>query len=208
MSAAGNPWVPAQPASTSAMLLVLRVTLGLGLAIAGWGKLGPQFGICNEPMVVDCEAEQREACGGDAICEGLVPARCKDERRAACREKAESAKRYFGGLRLFGPEGTELPGGGELNLLACGVVELLGGLLLALGLLARPTAIPVAFTMAVAMASAHWGSVGISGAFLSEPAFLYLLLATTVLVSGPGAWSIDAQLRRNGAPRPKSGSKK
>jgi putative oxidoreductase len=92
----------------------------------------------------------------------------------------------------------------KLNALAAGSTECLGGLLLALGLFARPVAVPLIFTMIVAYATADREALH---AVFSEPdkfvtaaPFLFLLAALVVLVFGPGRLSLDAlAFRKTGA---------
>lgn len=212
MSGRLGSWLaPRLPGGVSAAVLLVRIALGAAMMVAGWGKVGPQIGFCSASLIADCEREQREACGGDAVCEGLIPARCSDERRAACREKAEAAKRYFAGLQWLGDPAMPFPSGGGLMLWAAGLAELLGGALVLLGLLARLAAIPLAFVMVVAMATAHVDTFEAGGSFLTEPALLLFVLALVVLGSGPGRLSLDGQFaeskgggakRAGTAPRP------
>lgn len=68
--------------------------------------------------------------------------------------------------------------------------EFFGGLLLILGLFTRVACVFVLVTMAVAAFGAHSGDVTGEG----EAAFLYLLLVLTLLITGPGPWSLDAWL--------------
>lgn len=72
------------------------------------------------------------------------------------------------------------------------LAEFGGGLLLALGLLTRPAALAVAFTMAVAFFGQHAGD-----AFADrELALVYGVAALSLLASGSGMFSVDAALRR------------
>jgi len=92
----------------------------------------------------------------------------------------------------------------KLNAIMAGSTEFFGGLLLALGLFARPAAVPLIFTMLVAYATADGEALH---AIFSEPdkfvtaaPFLFLLAALVVLVFGPGRLSLDALVfRRAGA---------
>lgn len=68
-----------------------------------------------------------------------------------------------------------------------GLTEALGGLLLAIGLAARPAAIGLAATMVVALGTAHRGE-----AWLHAKPTAYLVAALVVLAFGPGPWSVDA----------------
>ena len=88
----------------------------------------------------------------------------------------------------------------KLNALAAGATELLGGLLLALGLFARPATVPLIITMIVAYATADSEALR---AIFSEPdgfvtaaPFLFLLASLVVLAFGPGRLSLDAWFSR------------
>lgn len=87
-----------------------------------------------------------------------------------------------------------------LNAIAAGSVEAAGGLLLLLGLGARPAALALTFTMGVAYATADREALQ---AIFTEPdklfaaaPFLFLAASLLVLAFGPGAWSLDAVWRR------------
>lgn len=88
----------------------------------------------------------------------------------------------------------------KLNAVMAGATEFGGGVLLALGLFARPAAVPLIFTMVVAYATADKEALM---AITSEPdkfvtaaPFLFLLASLTVLAFGPGKLSLDAVLFR------------
>ena len=88
----------------------------------------------------------------------------------------------------------------RLNAIMAGSTECFGGVLLALGLFARPAAVPLTFTMLVAYATADREALlGIFSApdkFLGADPFLFLLAAVIVLAFGPGKFSLDALLGR------------
>ncbi|WP_018649422.1 MULTISPECIES: DoxX family protein [Thioalkalivibrio] len=94
---------------------------------------------------------------------------------------------YFGGTLGFEP--------GLLFALAAGIIEVFGGLLLALGLLTRPVALVVAAFLAVTI-TVHWSS----GFFWTEGGFefplMWTLVALAIFFRGGGRWSLDAALRR------------
>jgi putative oxidoreductase len=76
---------------------------------------------------------------------------------------------------------------------AAALSEFLGGLLLALGLLTRPSALFVAFTMAVAAFGRHAADPFSS----KEKALLYLVPAVALLLLGSGRYGVDALIRRS-----------
>lgn len=94
-------------------------------------------------------------------------------------------------------------GGQQQELLSllgvAGLVELVGGALIAVGLFTRPAAFLASGQMAVAYFLGH---VAREGSFLfpvvnrGEPAVLYCFLFLYLAASGPGAWSLDARLRK------------
>ncbi|PTA50854.1 oxidoreductase [Shewanella morhuae] len=110
---------------------------------------------------------------------------------------AHGSQKLFGWFGGYGLEGTGqwmasiglTPG--YLMALMAGSSEFFGGLLLLLGLLTRPTALILSFTMIVAIFSVHIGN----GLFLANNGYefgLALLAATASLaVSGAGKLSLD-----------------
>jgi putative oxidoreductase len=71
------------------------------------------------------------------------------------------------------------------------LTELVGGLLVAVGLLTRPMAAFAAFTMLVAAYS------GLDEPFSGmEKSLLFLTVFVGLIITGPGPWSLDAKLRR------------
>jgi len=89
----------------------------------------------------------------------------------------------------------------KVNALMAGATECGGGVLLALGLFARPASVPLIFTMLVAYGTADREALT---AITSEPdkfvtaaPFLFLLASLIVLAFGPGKLSLDALLGKN-----------
>jgi putative oxidoreductase len=74
---------------------------------------------------------------------------------------------------------------------SAGVAEFVGGLCLAIGLLTRPAALFLAFTMAVAFFLQHAGDPFGD----KEKAFLFGGIALLYLFAGAGRYSVDALLR-------------
>jgi len=82
-----------------------------------------------------------------------------------------------------------------------GVIELVGGVLIALGLFLRPVAFLAAGTMAVAYFQFHFklqfaGSRWVPAVNKGELAALYCFLFLFFATRGPGAASLDARVRR------------
>lgn len=102
------------------------------------------------------------------------------------RNLAETAD-FFRGLQI------PLP---ELNVYMAGGTEMIGGMLLLLGLAARPAAIPVMGTMLVAYMTAHSDQFAAffsnTPVFFKAPPFPYLFTVAMVLLCGPGRLSLDA----------------
>lgn len=100
--------------------------------------------------------------------------------------------------KLFG-----VLGGQQMELVSllglAALIEAVGGALIALGLFTRPAA----FIASGEMAAAYFmGHVAREGQFLfpvanqGEPAVLYCFLFLYLASVGPGAWSLDARLRK------------
>lgn len=84
-------------------------------------------------------------------------------------------------------------------MLTAGVLEFVGGLLLIVGLLTRPTA----FVLTGMMAVAYWGfhaPMGWSPVInMGVPAILYCFIFFYLVFAGPGAWAIDTARSRSAA---------
>lgn len=95
----------------------------------------------------------------------------------------------------FGWMGPDAPVPGVLQFLAF-LSEFGGGIALLFGLLTPLAALGIAFTMAVAMATAHAAHpfVGAPGSPSKELAASYFGIALLMLLTGPGSLSLDALL--------------
>jgi putative oxidoreductase len=96
-----------------------------------------------------------------------------------------------GGQLLFGMFGG-MQGSDTPLLQLCGWICLVGGLLIAFGLLARLAAFVSSGTMAVAYFMVHAPHSFFPIANQGERAVFYSLFFLFVLFYGPGRWSIDA----------------
>ncbi|WP_460448061.1 DoxX family protein [Alsobacter sp. SYSU BS001988] len=124
-------------------------------------------------------------------------------RLAAWSPRMLSVPRIMTGL-LFLEHGTQkilhFPAGGNSPALAslsgmAGVLELVGGLLIALGLFTRPAAFLLSGQMAVAYFLAHaprnFFPVNSGG----DAAILYCFVFLYLVFAGAGPWSVDARRR-------------
>lgn len=100
---------------------------------------------------------------------------------------------WFGGMP-GGQPGATAPLMSQIGI--GGVLELVGGLLIMLGLLTRP----VAFILSGEMAVAYWQFHAPNGAWPilnhGEPAVLFCFIFLYMAAQGGGEWSLDALLRR------------
>jgi len=92
-----------------------------------------------------------------------------------------------GFVQYLGTLGVPVP---PASAWAAALAEFCGGLLLAAGLLTRPAAIPVMFTMGVAAFVAHGGDPFAK----RELALFFGVAALTIFLTGPGMLSLDRLL--------------
>jgi putative oxidoreductase len=79
-----------------------------------------------------------------------------------------------------------------------GVIELIGGALLALGLLTRPVAFILAGDMAVAYFMAHAPKNFLPLINGGDATILYCFIFLALFVAGPGSWSVDQTIGQDG----------
>ncbi len=118
---------------------------------------------------------------------------------------AHGAQKLFGWFGGYGLEGTGQWMGsiglapGYLMALLAGSAEFFGGLALILGVLVRPAAVVLAFTMAVAIFSVHFRN----GLFMDKNGYEFglalFVVAVSLAISGAGRASIDSLLQRTRA---------
>jgi putative oxidoreductase len=87
------------------------------------------------------------------------------------------------------PQITSMPGIG-------GILELIGGALIALGLFTRPVAFLLSGEMAVAYFTAHAPRAFFPLLNSGDAAVLYCFVFLYLFFAGPGPWSIDAMMKR------------
>ena len=73
-----------------------------------------------------------------------------------------------------------------------GVLELVGGVLVLIGLFSRPAAFILAGEMAVAYFMAHASKGTYPALNGGEPAILFCFVFLLIAAAGPGPWSVDA----------------
>jgi putative oxidoreductase len=107
----------------------------------------------------------------------------------------------YGTTKLFAWPAAVVPGGGTVPLMSLGgaasAIELVGGLLMLIGLFTRPTAFILSGEMAFAYFIGHaahmwWAPVVNMGAVAVLFCFLWLYISA----AGPGPWSLDAMKRK------------
>jgi putative oxidoreductase len=91
----------------------------------------------------------------------------------------------FANLQMASPSGI------------AGIIELIGGILLVLGLFTRPTAFICSGMAAVAYFMAHAPRSFYPIANGGELAVLYCFVFFYIIFAGPGPWSLDAAMRKN-----------
>lgn len=88
----------------------------------------------------------------------------------------------------------------ELNAIVAGSVECFGGACLAVGFASRLVSLPLIATMVVAYLTAHADALYTlfdnPDNFVSQTPFNFLLAALIVFSFGPGAFSVDAIIKR------------
>jgi putative oxidoreductase len=125
--------------------------------------------------------------------------RCADAGLLVLRLAAGLGMAFAHGIKKLPPPQGFIDGVGSLGFPApslfawlAALAEFGGGLLLAVGLLTRPAAFTMAFTMAVAFFMQHGGDPF----KVKEPAFLYLAVSLCFLLTGPGRFSVDGLIDR------------
>jgi putative oxidoreductase len=109
-----------------------------------------------------------------------------------------------GAVKLLGfPPGSTMPmpAAFTLNWFA-GVIELVGGALVALGLFTRSAAFLCAGEMAVAYFMVHARQNFFPVNNMGDAAILYCFVFLYISAAGPGPWSVDAMRSRGRVPQP------
>ena len=121
---------------------------------------------------------------------------------------AHGAQKLFGWFGGYGLDGTGQFFGsvglhpGHLLALLAGAAEFLGGLALVVGLVVRPAAAVLAFTMVVAIFAVHWSKGFFAGSGGYEYALALFAASLSLLFSGAGRYSADVALTAQEQPSP------
>ncbi|HEX8838851.1 MAG TPA: DoxX family protein [Sphingomicrobium sp.] len=100
--------------------------------------------------------------------------------------------------KFFGfPAPFPMPGPLPPLLVAAGVVELVAGVLVAIGLFTRLAAFVASGEMAVAYFMMHFPKGFWPAVNMGEAAILYCFVFLYLAAAGPGAWSVDGARARN-----------
>ncbi len=95
----------------------------------------------------------------------------------------------------FPPFPMDLPKPGELLWIGA-IVELVGGLLLLVGLFSQPVAFILSGEMAVAYWMFHAPRSTFPSVNMGEPAILFCFIFLLIAAAGAGPWSLDAKRKR------------
>lgn len=117
--------------------------------------------------------------------------------RSILRILAAATFLTHGTMKLFGWPSSMGDGALPPLMLTAGILEVVGGILLVIGLFSRPVAFVLSGLMAVAYFMAH-----APGGFFpvlngGEPALLFCWVFLYIAAAGPGPISVDAQMGRN-----------
>ena len=108
----------------------------------------------------------------------------------------------MGTMKLFGVPASPTPDAPPIELLSQmgigGVLEMVGGVLVVLGLLTRPVAFVLAGEMAVAYFQFHFPQAFWPTSNGGVPAVMYCFFFLYLVFAGAGAWSVDRVLARRG----------
>ena len=109
-----------------------------------------------------------------------------------------------GTIKLLGfPPGSPMPMPATFTLFwFAGVIETVGGALMALGLFTRSAAFLCAGEMAVAYFMGHATHGFFPAINMGDAAILYCFVFLYISAAGPGPWSVDAVRGRGRVPQP------
>ncbi|MBY5539668.1 DoxX family protein [Rhizobium leguminosarum] len=96
-----------------------------------------------------------------------------------------------GTMKLFGFPASQMSGSLSPMMLLAALLELIGGILILVGLLTRPVAFLLAGEMAVAYFMAHAPSSFFPAVNQGDAAILFCFVFLYLVFSGPGAFAVD-----------------
>ncbi|QKK15002.1 DoxX family protein [Rhizobium indicum] len=96
-----------------------------------------------------------------------------------------------GTMKLFGFPASQMSGSLPPLMLFAALLELIGGILILVGLLTRPVAFLLAGEMAVAYFMAHAPSSFFPAVNQGDAAILFCFVFLYLVFSGPGAFAVD-----------------
>jgi putative oxidoreductase len=103
-----------------------------------------------------------------------------------------------GTQKLLGFPPSANPGPALLSLMGIqGIIELVGGILIVLGLFTRPVAFILCGDMAVAYFMSHFPNSFFPITNRGDAAILYCFIFLYLAVAGGGTWSVDASRRES-----------
>ena len=106
-----------------------------------------------------------------------------------------------GTMKIFGYPANPMPNMPPVELMSQigigGVMEVVGGLLIVLGLFTRPTAFLLAGEMAVAYFQFHAPQAFWPTENMGVPAVMYCFFFLYLVFAGAGPWSVDAMIARS-----------
>ena len=103
-------------------------------------------------------------------------------------------------MKLFQFPAAQMPGPLPTMIIAAGAIELVAGLMIALGLFTRLAAFIASGEMAVAYFIGHFPKSPWPAINMGNSAILFCFVFLYIAAAGPGAWSIDGS---RAAPRPR-----
>ena len=98
-----------------------------------------------------------------------------------------------GTMKLFAFPAAQMAGPLPPLMLFAALLELIGGILILVGLLTRPVAFLLAGEMAVAYFMAHAPNSFFPAVNQGDAAILFCFVFLYLVFSGPGAWSVNKQ---------------
>jgi len=106
-----------------------------------------------------------------------------------------------GTMKIFGHPANPMPNMPPIELMSQmgigGLMEVVGGLLIVLGLWTRPTAFVLAGEMAVAYFQFHAPQAFWPTTNMGVPAVMYCFFFLYLVFAGAGPWSVDAAIARS-----------